>query len=80
MKIAHILRLADIYNSIRTGAQWFVATQTHPEFWSNPNKSLQWYVDAKWLIKTDKGLVYDPNHVNEKYDAEIAKISTPNFE
>lgn len=79
MKIAHIICLADIYDSIRAGAQWFVATQIHPEFWSNPDKPLQWYIDAKWLIKTDRGFVYDPNHINERYDAEITKLSTPDF-
>jgi CTP synthase (UTP-ammonia lyase) len=59
--IDQIIRLGDVIFAIQTDkALWFVATQTHPEFWTNPNKALQWYIDANWLIKTEHGLLYDP--------------------
>ena len=60
MKVEHIIKLADICYQIEDGHSWFVANQTQPGFWSDPDKPIQWYIDANWLIKTDNGLLYDP--------------------
>jgi len=60
MKIEHIRTLSAIDFDIQENCLWFVATQTHPEFWCNPDRDFQWYIDANWLIKTDTGLTYDP--------------------
>lgn len=60
MKIEQITDLAKVIFEIQDDCLWFVATQTHPSFWSNPTKELQWYIDANWLIKTENGTLYNP--------------------
>lgn len=60
MTISQIVRLNDIIYAIQEdGELWQVATQTYPEHWSVPDKPLQWYIDANWLIKT-AFFTYDP--------------------
>jgi hypothetical protein len=65
MKIDNIITLAEIIHAIAAEQDWQVATQSHPNHWSDPNHaahSLQWYIDANWLIRVGK-LVYDPRNL-----------------
>lgn len=59
MSISKIVNLAEVILAIQAGLKWIVATQTHPKVWSEPDKDLQWYIDANWLIRVDE-LIHDP--------------------
>jgi hypothetical protein len=60
VKIDAIKTLAVIAYDVEAGAPCFVATQTHPEHWSElRDRDLQWFIDANWLIKTPSH-TYDP--------------------
>lgn len=66
MTIHNIIQLSEIIHLIQGEAPWSVATQSWPEHWSNPTHSLQWYIDANWLIRSGE-LIYDPRQApNDK--------------